>query len=157
MLLHQAACQWFRGWGLAILQYIRMKKLLATVEFHIAVPFFWRWFIDSQKMWDFLSTINMRYPPWIIMFLWQLSQVQVSSTMLLINSNIIPSATQFSHSVMSNSLPPHGLQHTRLPFPSSTLAQTHVHRVGDAIQPSHPLLSPFPPTVNLSQQQGLFQ
>ena len=75
MLLHQAACQWFRGWGLAILQYIRMKQLLATVEFHIAVPFFWRWFIDSQKMWDFLSTINMRYPPWIIMFLWQLSQV----------------------------------------------------------------------------------
>ena len=40
--------------------------------------------------------------------------------MLLINSSIIPSATQFSHSVMSNSLPPHGLQHTRLPFPSPT-------------------------------------
>ena len=37
------------------------------------------------------------------------------------------------------------------------LAQTHVHRVGDAIQPSHPLLSPSPPTFNLSQIQGLFQ
>ena len=37
------------------------------------------------------------------------------------------------------------------------LAQTHVHRVGDAIQPSHPLLSPFPPAFNLSQHQGLFQ
>ena len=35
--------------------------------------------------------------------------------------------------------------------------QTHVHRVGDAIQPSHPLSSPSPPTVNLSQNQGLFQ
>ena len=35
--------------------------------------------------------------------------------------------------------------------------QTHVHRVGDAIQPSHPLLFPFPPTFNLSQHQGLFQ
>ena len=35
--------------------------------------------------------------------------------------------------------------------------QTHVHCVGDAIQPSHPLLSPSPPTFNLSQQQGLFQ
>ena len=35
--------------------------------------------------------------------------------------------------------------------------QTHVHRVGDAIQPSHPLLSPSPPTFNLSQHQGLFQ
>ena len=35
--------------------------------------------------------------------------------------------------------------------------QTHVHRVGDAIQPSHPLLSPFPPTPNPSQHQSLFQ
>ena len=33
--------------------------------------------------------------------------------------------------------------------------QSHVHRVGDAIQPSHPLSSPSPPDFNLSQQQGL--
>ena len=37
------------------------------------------------------------------------------------------------------------------------LAQTHVHRVGDAIQPSHPLSSPSPPAFNLAQHQGLFQ
>ena len=37
------------------------------------------------------------------------------------------------------------------------LAQTHVHRVGNAIQPSHPLSSPFPPAFNLSQHQGLFK
>ena len=37
------------------------------------------------------------------------------------------------------------------------LAQIHVHRVSDAIQASHPLLSPFPPAFNLSQHQGLFQ
>ena len=37
------------------------------------------------------------------------------------------------------------------------LAQTHVPRVGDAIQPSHPLSSPSPPAFNLSQHQGLFQ
>ena len=37
------------------------------------------------------------------------------------------------------------------------LAQTHVHWVGDAIQPSHPLLPPSPPALNLSQHQGLFQ
>ena len=36
-------------------------------------------------------------------------------------------------------------------------AQTHVHRVGDAIQPSHPLSSPSPPALNLSQHQVLFQ
>ena len=35
--------------------------------------------------------------------------------------------------------------------------QTHVHRVSDAIQPSHPLSSPFPPSLNLSRHQGLFQ
>ena len=35
--------------------------------------------------------------------------------------------------------------------------QTHFHRVGDAIQPSHPLSSPSPPAPNPSQHQGLFQ
>ena len=40
-------------------------------------------------------------------------------------------------------------------LPEST--QTHVHWVGDAIQPSHPLSSPSPPALNPSQHQGLFQ
>ena len=40
-------------------------------------------------------------------------------------------------------------------LPEST--QTHVHRVGDAIQPSHFLSSPSSPALNLSQHQGLFQ
>ena len=39
----------------------------------------------------------------------------------------------------------------------SELAQTHVHRVSDAIQPSHPLSFPSTPAFNLSQHQGLFQ
>ena len=43
--------------------------------------------------------------------------------------------------------------HHRLP--EST--QTHVHCVGDAIQPSHPPSSPSPPALNLSQHQGLFK
>ena len=43
--------------------------------------------------------------------------------------------------------------HYQLPEP----AQTNVHRVSDAIQPSHPLLSPFPPAFNLAHHQGLFQ
>ena len=43
--------------------------------------------------------------------------------------------------------------HHRLP----ELTQTHVHWVGDAIQPSHPLLSPSPPTFILSQHSGSFQ
>ena len=36
------------------------------------------------------------------------------------------------------------------------LAQTHVHQVSEAIQPSHPLSSPSPPAFNLSQHQNLF-
>ena len=69
------------------------------------------------------------------------------------------SSVQFSHSVVSDSLWHHGLQHTRLSCPSPTpgATQTHVHWVGDAIQPSHPLLSPSPTTFNLYQHQGLFQ
>ena len=64
---------------------------------------------------------------------------------------------QFSLSVVSDSLLPHGPKHTRPPCPSPILelAQTHVHWVGDAIQPSHPLSSPSPPAFNLSQ--SLFQ
>ena len=46
-----------------------------------------------------------------------------------------------------------------LPVHQQTLEfiQTHVHWVGDAIQPSHPLLSPSPPAFNLSQHKGFFQ
>ena len=53
---------------------------------------------------------------------------------------------------MNHSMP--GLPvHHQLP----EFTQTHVHWVGDTIQPSHPLLSPSPPSLNLSQQQGLFK
>ena len=68
-------------------------------------------------------------------------------------------SVQFSRSVVSDSLWPHGLQHARLPvhYHLPEFAQTHVHWVSDAIQPSHPLLSPSPPAFNLSQHHGLFQ
>ena len=61
--------------------------------------------------------------------------------------------------VASDFLRPHGLQHSRVTFHHQLLelAQIHIHRVGDAIQPSHPLSSPSPPALNLSQGQGLFQ
>ena len=40
---------------------------------------------------------------------------------------------------------------------SQSLLRLNVHCIGDAIQPSHPRLSPSPPTFNLSQHQGLFK
>ena len=69
------------------------------------------------------------------------------------------SSVQFSCSVMSYFLPPHGLQQSRVPVHQQLpeLTQTHVHWVGEAIQPSHPLLSHSLPAFNLSQHQGLFQ
>ena len=53
---------------------------------------------------------------------------------------------------MDCSTPGFPVHHQLLEF-----TQTHVHWVGDVIQPAHPLLSPSPPTFNLSQLQGLFQ
>ena len=53
---------------------------------------------------------------------------------------------------MDCSMPGFTVHHQLLEF-----TQTHVHRVGDAIQPSHPLSSPSPPAFNLYQHQGLFQ
>ena len=69
------------------------------------------------------------------------------------------SQSQFSHSVVSDSLRPmdHSMPgfpvHHQLPKP----AQTHVHWVGDAIQPSHYLSSPSVIASKLSQHQGLSQ
>ena len=56
----------------------------------------------------------------------------------------------FSCSVVSDSLQPHGLQHTRLPCPSPSPGCSNSC-------PSHPLSPPSPPALNLSQHQGLFQ
>ena len=53
---------------------------------------------------------------------------------------------------MNRSMPGLPVHHQ---LPEST--QTHARWVGDAIQPSHPLSSPFPPALNLSQHQGLFK
>ena len=53
---------------------------------------------------------------------------------------------------MNRSTPSLPVHHQLLEF-----TQTHVHRVRDAIQPSHPLSSPSPPVPNPSQHQSLFQ
>ena len=53
---------------------------------------------------------------------------------------------------MSRSMPGIPVHHQLPEF-----TQTHVHLVSDAIQPSHPLLSPSPPALNLYQHQGLFK
>ena len=66
---------------------------------------------------------------------------------------------QLIRSVVSDSLQPHKPQHARPPCPTPTpgVHPTHVHWVGDAIQPSDPLSPPSPPALNLSQHQDLFK
>jgi len=75
------------------------------------------------------------------------------------NKSLLLAFLSFCRSVLSNSLWPHELQHARLPCPSlsprvcskSCLLSWWCH------PPSHPLLSPSPPSFNLSQHQGFFQ
>ena len=64
-----------------------------------------------------------------------------------------------SVAVVSNSLRPHNHSTPGLPIHHELpeFTQTHVHRVGDAIQPSHPLSSPSSPAPSPSQHQSLFQ
>ena len=64
----------------------------------------------------------------------------------------------FNHSVISDFLQPHGLQHASFPVLHHLLefAQTHVHCVSDAIQLSHPLSPPSPFALNLSWHNSLF-
>ena len=68
-------------------------------------------------------------------------------------------SVQFSHSIVSDSLRPMNHSTPGLPVHHQLLesTQTHVHCVGDATQPSHPLSSPSPPALNPSQHQGLFK
>ena len=68
-------------------------------------------------------------------------------------------SVQFSRSVVSDFLRPHESQHARPPCPPLTPGVHSDSRpqVSDAIQPSHPRLSPFPPAPNPSQHQSLFQ
>ena len=63
---------------------------------------------------------------------------------------------------MDCSMPGFPVHHCLLAFASLSITNsqsllTHVHRVSDVIQLSHPLLSPSPPAFNLSQHQGLFK
>ena len=73
----------------------------------------------------------------------------------------LPSSVQFSHSIVSDSLQPHELQHARPPCPSPTpgVHSDSRHRVSDTIQPSHPLLSllllpPIPPRIRVFSNES---
>ena len=64
---------------------------------------------------------------------------------------LVSSVHSLSRDLMDYSMPGFPVHH-QLP----KLTQIHVHQVGDAIQPSHPLALPSPPAFNVSQHQDLF-
>ena len=70
-------------------------------------------------------------------------------------------SVQFSSVAQSCLTPCNPMNHNTRGLPLhhqlAEFTQTHVHWVSDAIQPSHPLFSPSPPALNLSQHQGLFK
>ena len=69
------------------------------------------------------------------------------------------SSLHFNRSVMSDHCDPMNHSTPGLPVHHQLpeITQSHVHQVGDAIQPSPPLFSPSAPALNLSQHQGLFK
>ena len=74
------------------------------------------------------------------------------STSLIIQFSSVSQSCPTLCNPMNHSTPGLPAHHQLTEF-----TQTHVHRVGDAIQPSHPLSSPSPPAPNPSQHQSLFQ
>ena len=91
---------------------------------------------------------RIRLSDWITTITRPLQFVCVSSVQFSSVAKSCPSLCN----PMNRSMPGLPVHHQ---LPEST--QTHVHRVNDVIQPSHPLSSPSLPTLNLSQHQGFFQ
>ena len=92
------------------------------------------------------------------MMIWYVYQFKMITTIKLVTSIITHNSCYCSVTkpVMSDFLRLHGLQHGRLPClpPPPEFSQTHVQWVDDTIQPSHPLLPPSPPALNISQHQS---
>ena len=85
-------------------------------------------------------------------FMTQLSHLYVTTGKTISQFSLVIQSCPTLCNPMDCSTPGFPVHHQLL-----ELTQTHVHPVGDAIQPSHPLSSPSPPAFNLSQHQGLFQ
>ena len=118
---------------------------------HIRWPKFWSFSFSIRPSIEYSGLISLRMD-WLDLLAVQgtlQSLLQYHSSVQF--SSVAQSCPTLSDP-MNRSTP--GLPvHHQLP----EFTQTHVHCIGDAIQPSHPLSSPSPPTFNCSQHQGLFQ
>ena len=123
--------------------------MVSLWEFSASIPWKEKGKIFWQKKWsayfaNVMYKLCIKFP---FMFIINLT-IQFSSVQFISVAQLCPTLCY----PMNHSTP--GLPvHHHLP----EFTQTHVHRVHDAIQPSHPLSSPSPPAPNPSQHQGLFQ
>ena len=120
------------------LKEINFKHSLERLMLKLKLQYFGHlvWRINSLEKTLILGKIERRRTGWQRMR-WFISVTQLCLTLC---------------DPMDCNLPSFPVHHQR-----PELAQTHVHSIGDAIQPSHPLSSPSSPTFHLSQHQGLFQ
>ena len=134
--------------------FLKVYFTLSTQVSCIASRFFTIWLgaYFNQIYPDFSPGLQ-RLQRWQTQHIWD-PQILITLTLFPGWSSSVSSATQLCPTLcdpMNHSMPGLPVHHQ---LPEST--QTQVHWVGDAIQPSHPLSSPFPPALNLSQHQGLF-
>ena len=115
---------------------------------------FWQ---KKKKWWSPEILRNIVQSAWIKIVKARMEIQQVDSIAHVFTSKFY--SVQFSHSVVADTLQPMDCSTSGLHVHHQFLefTHTHVHWVGDAIQPFHPLSSPSPPTFNLSQHQGLFK
>ena len=133
------------------------NKIFLTINFNLVC-------LEEKNIWKWALSIRCMFiRPAVLTTHYGACSASIS-VLILIQALVIQpephaitlGSVQFSHSFLSNSLWPHGLQHARLPYHQlPELTQTHVNWIGDAIQQSQPLSSPSPPALNLSQHQGL--
>ena len=112
---------------------------------------------QKKKWWSPEILRNIVQSAWIKIVKARMGIQQVDSIAHVFTSKFY--SVQFTHSVVAVTLQPMdcSMSGLRVHHQFLEFTQTHVHWVGDAIQPFHPLSSPSPPTFNLSQHQGLFK
>ena len=128
--------------------------------FHVLIAWLGNHQVEGAKIWltemctehlQLSSYKTAANPPVITMAIIKNVPVGLKSFIRNIFSSVTRSCLTLRDS-MDCSMPGFPVHHQ-----FSELAQSHIHWVSDAIQPSHSLLSPSPPALNLSQHQGFFQ
>ena len=134
VVLNWAYCELSLKWTMEGFIFVSLPKSLMWIHFLII------WFFILKVEGIFIGTWDNE------------SIIQFASSLYCIQFSSIAQPCLTLCDLMDCSTPGFPVHHQLL-----KLAQTHVHQVSDAIQPSHPLPFPSPPAFNLSQHQGIFQ